>query len=336
MIRHLVPELRLNSFLRNLDNWALLRNADIYENFSRGGDCDLIVSDFEHAEQELTRQLGVPVRVAKRSYVRSFHYEWGHIDMTDGIYWRGIELCAGSVILSRSIKEGLIFPQISHEDEAITLLLNSLLWGGFIKKRYCARILTVFSRDGNQVLSYLSEMVGTTCATKIFNHVRDEDWHSIEKECNNLRRMTFVYHMIRSPFRSIIGYVRFLSAELRVRFKESVPVLHVNIDGEAGINIFTEFISVHGGQLEYKVKVVRFAGSSVMTHLRLLKYCSFRARNGLLVVIREGLVVPGNVSGPVFRVDCNQDIERQSAEILRGFQRFCRVMTATRYAATCK
>lgn len=125
---------------------AVLRNADVVENLGRGGDVDVLVPDLVTAEAAARRILGGPLFVARRSYVWSLHYSWGHIDLSPTVEWRGACYLDTAAILRRR-RRGDGPDRVDPVDEAIICWFASVLWGGFFKERYRQLIQQVARED---------------------------------------------------------------------------------------------------------------------------------------------------------------------------------------------
>ncbi len=311
------PETAIRSFFSSLQAWAVLRNADVFDNFARGGDCDLLVRDIDGAARMLVRHLGNPVRIAERSYVRSYYYEWGHIDLTDCLYWRGLCLCDAETLLARAgIREG--WPVISEEDEAICLLLNSLLWGGFVKRRYLDRIGGVFGWEAETIRERLETMLGPKAAEWIISCVRRSAWEELEARVRRLRREVAWFHFRRRPFRSLLGQLRFAAFELRLRLGPQIPVLALEVDGGVERPRLKELVAEEAKRCEYHLAIVDWTGGRMNLRLGfdLLRRLSFRARNGAVVY----LIDPGIPGGWLGRRFCRVEIKEVEPEVVQmGF-----------------
>src|SRR2546427_292817 len=146
-----VPKEGLAAFLDGLKNYAVLRNhRDIWSGFSHKGDIDLLVSNVDEAASELQKAVGPPLWCTRRSYVRSFFYQWGHIDLLPGLEWHGAPFIETDRVLRDAIRpsDGVPYPRAAHE--ALVSWFTSLLFGGFFKERYKETILQAAITDGEE------------------------------------------------------------------------------------------------------------------------------------------------------------------------------------------
>jgi hypothetical protein len=67
------PTGALRTLLNRLNAFAVVRNEDIFANFERGGDADLLVDDVVRAERVLLECLGEPLVIQRRSYVSGYY-----------------------------------------------------------------------------------------------------------------------------------------------------------------------------------------------------------------------------------------------------------------------
>jgi len=281
-----IPVESIHDMLSSLTDWALLRNADVIGNFKRGGDCDIILLDIENGKKEIIKFLGNPVRVARRSYVLSIYYPWGHIDLTDHYYWRGLRLCSGQDILTLSSRRN-DWPVVSDIDEAIILLLSSLLWGGFVKVRYIEIITDVFDKKYSEVDRALNKMLGSRAAKLILLHVNNKDWKNLELSIESIRYQVFVHHFTKYPLQSLVGQLKFYSAEILLRLQPNLPVLVLEVDEGSDKDLIKKLILEASRQLEYKCLVKNETSVSLnkLSIFQWFRIRSFQARNGLIVLL---------------------------------------------------
>ncbi len=131
-----IPVDALKSLLSDLREFVVIRNEDIYANFARGGDADLLVSDLAAAEQALLQHLGMPQVIQRRSYVVGYYYEWGYIDLFPRIEWHGAVYLPNQVVFDQAKTSKIGQPKSGPAHEALVCWFSSLLWGGFLKERY--------------------------------------------------------------------------------------------------------------------------------------------------------------------------------------------------------
>ena len=88
-IRVPAPRAAITAFLDELDQYVVLRNHDIWANFERGSDIDVLTGDAERASRLISRHLGKPLITIRRAGATSYVFRWGHIDLLSNLSWRG-------------------------------------------------------------------------------------------------------------------------------------------------------------------------------------------------------------------------------------------------------
>lgn len=301
-----IPEKQLPIFFKGLEDWALLRNEDAIGNLRKGGDCDLIVKDIKLCEQRLIESFGKPLRICRRSYVVSFYYPWGHFDVTDNYYWRGIRLLEAHPILSGARKSGDYIYIVSKVDEAITKLFGSLLWGGFVKQRYCDDILDVFAKQEGPFLERLHEMVGVTAAETIFRRLKLCDWDGMVAGVPYIRKRVVFSAMRKQPFQVVFGQINFVYREFMIRFESLVPILVLRLPSRGDVVSAKENLDQLLESIDYHARVIDATEGRWPSTIETLKLTSFRARNGLVIIL--GLQgAPQKVSS--FFRHCDMNVE---------------------------
>lgn len=290
-----------------LPDWALLRNADVFGNFRRGGDCDILIKDLDAGEKAMRQFLGTPTRIARRSYVLSYYYPWGHIDLTNHYYWRGIRLCTGESILAASSRRGE-WPVVSEIHEAIFLLLSSFLWGGFIKTRYTKTISKLFDSQTEKVSALLRSMLGLHSAHEIHTHAANSDWFELEQSVRSLRHSILFHHFTKHPLRSSLGQLHFYYKEILLRIYPNLPVMVLAVDRKFNKSQIKVLISEACEKFEYKC-IIEGEASGHLKHFSIfqnLRLRSFRARNGLIVsLVDQGSFT--HKSKTHFRINLEED-----------------------------
>jgi hypothetical protein len=287
--RPTVPEKEIRAFLSGLDDWALLRNGDVMANFRRGGDCDLLVDDLEKAEELMREKLGIPVGLTRRHYVLSYFYPWGHFDLTDHYYWRGLQLMEGRKMLEQAREHSSGFPIVSGVDESITKLFGSLLWGGFIKGNYCDDILRSYRKEKGEFQKRLVEMVGGRNAEIICSRLDKSDWEGLVAEVGEIRRRTLFQAFRKRPIQSFFGQVGFFFREVNLRLRQLVPIMVLEMPEGSSLKDGREILKEELKELDSHLKILIGDGStsSLAMTWRMARLFSFRSKNGLLVVLEN-------------------------------------------------
>jgi hypothetical protein len=218
-----VPHAAFARWLRELPDYVVLRNQDVFGNLHRGGDVDLLVADIGAAERALIRHLGPPVRTIRSSYVSGYSYDWGHVDLLPTIEWRGAcFLPTGAVLESRRRSpDGLPVPQAAHE--AVISWLTNLLFGGSFKERYAAEIREAVESDGRALRQTLSDVAGEHWGARLWQAAVDGRAEVSAKWTRSLRRSVWWRAFRRTPIHTLQRFVAFVTEELRLRFTPPVP-----------------------------------------------------------------------------------------------------------------
>ena len=239
-----VPQAALTRCLRELPNCLVLRSGEeLFRNLQRGGDVDLLVEDLGFAERTLIHHLGPPVRVTRRSYVTGYFYDWGNIDLLPSIEWRGARYLPVRAVIDggRITETGWRVPSLAHE--AVISWLSSLLFGGFFKERFTPVIRQAVQVDGVALRTALMEVAGTRWGTRLWQAAADGHPESSARWAQSLRRAIWWRAFLKSPLRTLNGYLAFAVAELKLRLVPSVPWIAVIGSDESATSTLVDEIA---------------------------------------------------------------------------------------------
>lgn len=223
MSRPAAPEAALLPALSSLGSFVVLRNHDILGTIAGGGDVDVLVPDRKRAERQLIAELGLPLFVARRSYVTGLFYEWGHVDLLSTLEWRGAEYLDAAGTLRTRVTSSWGLPQPRPADEALVSWFSSLLWGGFFKSRYREVILDAASRDGEELERLLRAAAGKRWGRRLWACLAAGRPEQSEHWARPLRRAVWWTALRRAPVRTVLGGIRFCVAEARLRADPPLP-----------------------------------------------------------------------------------------------------------------
>jgi thymidylate kinase len=207
-----------------MSDYVVLRNEeDLFGNFERGGDVDLLVRNLDIAERTLVRHLGPPVRMMRSSYASGYSWDWGHIDLVQRSEWRGASYLRTQAILDhqRRSDRGRPVPRIAHE--ALISWFTSLLWGGFFNARYAAIIRKAVETDGDAFRQCLRDAAGKTCGDRLWQAAANGHPESSVNGAASLRRTIWLRTCLRSPWSTFSRALAFVVAEARLRVTPPVP-----------------------------------------------------------------------------------------------------------------
>jgi thymidylate kinase len=218
-----VPRDALLRALTSLDRYVVLRNHDILGSLAKGGDVDLLVADARAAERLLVAELGGPVCVARRSYVTSLSYDWGHLDLLPSLEWRGAKyLDTDDVCDSRTLSSlGLPRPRLAHE--ALASWFSSLLWGGFFKARYRNDIVDAAQQDGDELRRVLRVAAGRRWGRRLWRAAAEGRPEESAAWVASVRRAVWLQALRRAPLRTTAGALRFGIAEAKLHLRPPLP-----------------------------------------------------------------------------------------------------------------
>jgi thymidylate kinase len=238
------------SFFRQLEMaevpGVVLRN---YESFPEylGHDLDVF---FQRAHlpkameifcENLQRSGGVVEHVHERDYFLAIWFRVEkdsdaplHLDFYHGAFtWHGIKFLEDAALLARTQRrEFFQSPRPAHE--AISLWLASLLWGGFFKDRYRARIFDLLAvteerAEFNRIIARYFGPPGLAAVQRIAEPTSKQDWQKIAAIMRGqLKRRTLWQH----PFRTLTCTLRYWICEIQQMI--TPPGLHVAILGPDG------------------------------------------------------------------------------------------------------
>jgi len=213
----------IETFLHGLPDYVVLRNHDFRANLGRGGDVDVLVTDMAAARTGMTKALGRPWWVMRRTYVEGCFYHWGHIDLTPRMEWHGATYIDNSTIFSESTVSsfGFLQPRLAHE--ALICWFASLIWGGFFKNRYGHAICNAAISDGEAFQKALIHAVGDNWGKKLFALALAGEPEKSEQWVKPLRRKLWMEGFKRRPLETLLGWKRQWMREIKMRITSPVP-----------------------------------------------------------------------------------------------------------------
>lgn len=145
-----IPVVRLAGWLDALDQekgYAVAKAPDLWANLERGGDWDLVVSDRSRAESLLRRIVGEPNRVIRHSYVHTFNYAWGKIDLLPGLIWRSVLLAASEEVIESATRNAFGVVVASRPHQILAACVYPLLAHGSYKDTYRSLLLELTQEE---------------------------------------------------------------------------------------------------------------------------------------------------------------------------------------------
>lgn len=218
---------KLLEFLRDADDCVVLRNQDVRACLQRGGDVDVLVADIDAFRTAFQLRMGPPSWRIRRSYVEQLFQAWGHIDIATRLEWRGAVYVHGQELVMAAARtdDGLLRPRPAHE--AIICWFSSLLWGGFFKERYRDTIVAAARTDRAEFLRVLQAAVGDKWGARLFDLASRGTMEKSVEWVGRLRRALWLRAFLRTPLRTMGGYVAFAARELSLTLAPTTPWIAV-------------------------------------------------------------------------------------------------------------
>ncbi len=224
MLADPIPREQITQFLNALGERAVvLRNHDVWANLERGGDIDLLVPDVQEAARLLVATLGPPRWATHRSYVHSYFYPWGHLDLTDTIEWRGARFLETAQVLREAEPSAWGFRRPRPAHEALMSWFYSLIWGGFFKQRYAEGIRTAARDDAEAFQAACRYAVGPVWGPRLVELAETGDLAASEAWVAPLRTALRRQALKRDPRGTLRRALAFWRAEMRLRWRPPLP-----------------------------------------------------------------------------------------------------------------
>ncbi len=221
-----VPREALSGFFLGYPEFVVLRNHDVWGNFARKGDLDLLVADAAAAGRKLVEAAGAPLWRCRRSYVEGYFYPWGHIDFLQRLEWRGAIFLDAGKVLREAVREGeFARPRLAHE--AMVSWFTSLLFGGFFKARYRDVILQAAATDGEELRSCLAWAFGNAWGERLWQWAREGRPEESARHVASLRRAVWRRSLSRDVAGTLVRYAQFWAREIKLRACPPAPMVAV-------------------------------------------------------------------------------------------------------------
>ncbi|MFE0510980.1 hypothetical protein [Streptomyces sp. NPDC058964] len=201
-----------------------LKNGDLFANWARGGDWDVLVRDLPEAESKLVERLGLPDRVSCRSYVRAYFYPWGEIDLLPDWNWRGARLLDRAALFAAAEwKPAGVFPVVGIAHEATIAWFNSILWAGVFNPRYASVVERAVKEDPRRFQHVLQAVFGARWRRRLWRLADGGRPGAAVRDAAGLRRAVLLRALARNPLGTVAAWVQLWSAEITLRRRPVVP-----------------------------------------------------------------------------------------------------------------
>jgi len=216
-------QVKLSEFLNSLEEYVILRNQDVWSSLARGSDVDLLVKDTDRAEKALLLHLGMPLRMQGNSYVTSYFYPWGQIDLWPRLEWRGAVYLPNQAVIGQAERSrfGFASPRLAHE--AAVSWLNFALRGGFFKERYRMTILEAARNDGAALREALVYAAGPVWGERLWLAASEGRPETSANWVGPVRRAVWWRACRRDPRNTLLGWLAHWKAELGLRLRPPLP-----------------------------------------------------------------------------------------------------------------
>jgi hypothetical protein len=226
-----LPRQALTALLSDFESAGAvtLKNGDIFANFARGGDWDVLVPDLAEAERRLIHHLGAPDRVCRRSYVHSYFFPWGEIDLLPDWLWRGARLIdRGALVAAAESHPTAMFPVVGLAHEAAIGWFNSLLWGGVFNARYQSLVERAVAEEPQRFQEVLETVFGARWRRRLWALAADGRPGDAVRHTAALRRSVARRAVLRNPLETIVAWLRLWRTEVALRRRPVVPWIWVD------------------------------------------------------------------------------------------------------------
>lgn len=227
-----IPEEALLSFLRDLPGALILRNHDVIANLERGGDVDVLARHIDDAECRLIAAFGIPLFFFGHSYVRSYRYQWGQVDLWPDLQWKGAVYLDNLLVFEamETSPDGL--PRLRTAHEAVVSWLTSLLLGGFFNKRYRGVIVEAAHTDHAVLHDALCAAAGRRWRQRLLKAAVAGTPEDSERWANALRRSVRAQAFRRDTLGTLRRWFAYYTAAAKLRLDPPMPwVVLLGSDG---------------------------------------------------------------------------------------------------------
>lgn len=235
------PRAAITAFLAELDRYVVLRNHDLWANFERGGDADILTDDPERAGRLILEHLGRPLITIRRADSTSLVYRWGHVDLLSKLSWRGASYLATTEALQHTTVSALGFRQPDEAHEALVSWFSSLLAGGFFKKRYGELITRAARGSGEELRALLHGAAGAKWGERLWQSATSGRPQLSGEWARAVRRAVWWRSLVHSPLRTLGGWLTHWRRELMLRIRPPLPwCVLLGPDGSGKSSVISE------------------------------------------------------------------------------------------------
>lgn len=223
-----------NNLLNSNLKYSVVRNYEGLPNEKPGGDVDILIEREKINEVlNIIRKILEPVNgrveiTSTRFYVVKLKLHKiidnhtklpiTELDLIIKLSWKGLNWLSESEVLNQSIlnNQSIYYPSSRHELQMS--LFHSLLYGGFVKERYCKNMAILFIKSNKKLLKYdLIKNFGHQVANFIFNNLEKSDWNSLQNHSNEIRKSLFKIRLKQSFFKTILQIPLHYYFEIKIR-----------------------------------------------------------------------------------------------------------------------
>lgn len=230
-----------NTFFNKLEcnslMYCIVRNYETLPSTKPGGDVDILVEEDKLYEiLNILNEIILPVKgrveiTSKHHYVIKLkihnvlddksNLPVTELDLITKLSWKGLNWLSEVDVLKNSFKfsNDLFIPKSRHELQMS--LFHSLLYGGFVKRRYCDKMASLFLISNKTKLKDdLVKNFGYDIGHFLLINIKDSNWDLIQNNVGQIRKALFAVRLkkssIKTPFLVISHYYK----EIKVRIKK--------------------------------------------------------------------------------------------------------------------
>ena len=220
-------------------SYSVVRNYEGLPSSKPGGDVDILVEK-KQIDNILFIINKILVQVKGRIEITSIHHyviklklynvvddkskeSVTELDLITKLSWKGLSWLSESEVLGQSNKNNLAIyvPEPKHELQMS--LFHSLLYGGFVKKRYYNQMSSLFLlSDKHELKEDLDSNFGKKIGQLIFDNIETSNWKGLEGSKRKLRQILIKKNMSKYFINTIFAIISHYYLEIIIRINSFI------------------------------------------------------------------------------------------------------------------
>lgn len=175
-------------------------------------------------EKVIVSHLGPPTWQTQHSYVSSYFYPWGRLDIYARLEWQGAVYLDNNSIFEKAVfQQGVLKPGLAHK--ALFCWLSSLLWEGHSGENCQDLLQQAVQEDGLVFQQNLISVAGCFWGKWLWEAALEGKTAVAADRIGRLRSAIWWQAFRRNPGDTLSHWLAFWKAVLRLRFSPSLPWL---------------------------------------------------------------------------------------------------------------